>query len=119
MMKQCNVILKDSKKMVSSEVRIADNFFSRLKGLMFAEKIEGYGGLLITRCNSIHTCFMKFNIDVVFLDKNQKVVKVIRELRPWRMTPMYFSASQVLELQGGTLSPEIQEGDSFEVVCLS
>ena len=113
------VVDKHSGKIIAAQMKIADSFFDRLIGLMFRSKMQGFDGLLITPCNSIHTCFMKYKIDVVFLNKDYEVIKIKRQMKPWRLTPMYFRATQVLELNGDTLPKNIKEGDRFEVVCLS
>lgn len=104
---------------VATQVIEAKSFLERLKGLMFDDDMKEFDGLLITSCNSIHTMFMRFAIDVVFLDKNFRVIKIIKKLQPWRVTWFYFSASQVLEMKEGTLISELAEGDQLEVVCLS
>ncbi|MEI8347778.1 MAG: DUF192 domain-containing protein, partial [Pseudomonadota bacterium] len=114
------IIKKNNQEIVVAEkMRVADNFWSRLKGLMFLPAMKEFDGLLIKRCNSIHTCFMNFPIDVIFLDSRYKVIKIIRKISPWRMTIPHFRASQVLELPGETLSTEVAEGDYLEVICTS
>ncbi len=118
-MKKIKLVNKKNGSVVSAQVAEARSFFERLKGLMFDEGMSEFDGLLIIPCNSIHTFFMRFNIDVIFLDKNFKVVKIIKNLAPWRMTRFYFSAFQVLEMKGGSLASDVEEGDSFEVICLS
>jgi uncharacterized membrane protein (UPF0127 family) len=102
---------------IVERVKVAATPTTRMIGLMFKKKMEKGEGLLIRPCNSIHTFFMKFKIDVLFLDREYKVKKVIRQIKPWRMTRIYFSAYQVLEVEGGTLSPNIREEDQLEVVC--
>ena len=52
---------------------------------MFVKDLPADEGLLIERCNSIHTCFMRFPIDATFLDRDDNVVKVVRNIRPWRL----------------------------------
>ena len=104
--------------MLGKDIHLAESFFSRLKGLMFKGRIRG-DGLLIRPCNSIHTFFMKFNLDVVFLSRDFKVVKIIRRMPPWRMSKVYFNAFQVLELKAGTLTDKLVEGDYLEEVCLN
>lgn len=116
-MKECKILHKSIP--IAQKVALADNSISRMIGLMFKPGLEAGEGLLIRPCNSIHTFFMRFNIDVLFLDKEYRVLKVIRNLKPWRMTRMYFKAFQVLELQGGTLSEDIHENDQLEVLCIS
>lgn len=102
---------------VASSAKEASSMISRMKGLMFSKDMVGFDGLFIKPCNSIHTFFMNYPIDVIFLNKEMKVVKIKRNLLPWRMTRMYLSAHQVLELKGGTLDDRILEGDKLEVIC--
>ena len=64
------------------DVCVAESFFERFKGLMFVSKEKAFN-LLIKKCNSIHTCFMKFNIDVFCLDKEFKVIKVYKNVKPF------------------------------------
>lgn len=104
---------------LSFEVEEASSFGERLMGLMFRKDMESDKGMLIKNCNSIHTFFMRFNIDVLFLDKNYKIVKIINQMRPWRMSRIYFSASHVLELKGGVLSEKFENTQDLEVLCLS
>ncbi|PIK14114.1 DUF192 domain-containing protein [Halobacteriovorax sp. JY17] len=101
------------------ELKIADDFFSRLIGLMFKKKMIGFDGLLIKQCNSIHTFFMRYALDIVFLNKEMKVVKVIENIKPWRMTLMYLKSSQVLELKSGTLNNRLKKEDQLEIVCIN
>ena len=78
--------------------RVAEGFFARARGLIGRPQPPPGEGLLILRCNCIHTFFMRFAIDATFLDSSDRVVKVVRNIRPWR--PFVwggFRARQVLE----------------------
>lgn len=66
------------------EIKIANNFFSRLKGLMFNKKKLNYG-LLLMNTNGIHTCFMFQNIDIMLLDKNFNVLHTYKNIKPWKI----------------------------------
>ena len=78
--------------------KIARTFFERAKGLIGVKSLPPGEGLLILRCNSIHTFFMSFPIDAVFLDRNDNVVKAVRNIRPWRLFVWGgFRAVKVLE----------------------
>lgn len=79
------------------EVEVADNFFTRCKGLMFRKKFNKNKALFITPCNSIHTCFMRFPISVVFVDKEGIVVKVKHNVKPWKMV-FAFGSHSVYEI---------------------
>jgi uncharacterized membrane protein (UPF0127 family) len=71
-------------------------------------------GLWIDPCPMIHTFFMGFPIDVLFLTEDLRVVRVLEGLKPWRMSPWVFSARSVLELAGGKLKGSVKEGDQLE-----
>lgn len=98
---------------------VASGLLDRMKGLMFSEELPDCDGFLINPCNSIHTFFMRYPLDVVFLDSDFKVVKVMYDLAPWRMTGIYFKSSQVLEMKAGTLKKNITPGDKLEAICIS
>ena len=66
------------------EAEVAETFLERAKGLIGRRGLEPGRGLLIPRCNCIHTLFMGFPIDATFLDGRGGVVKVVRGIRPWR-----------------------------------
>lgn len=103
-------------KKISDKILVADNVLTRIIGLMFrSEPPENAEGLLLDPCNSIHTCFMRYPIDVAFLNSQNKIIKIIRNLKPWRMTWIYFRASKTLELPAGRLPIEVKEGDVLEV----
>jgi len=73
-------------KIVINGVRaeVAKTFWQRLKGLTGRKSLPPGEGMLILKCNAIHTCFMRFPIDATFLDRDDNVVKVVRNIRPWR-----------------------------------
>jgi uncharacterized protein len=76
----------------------------RMRGLLGRASFAEGDALLIAPCNAIHTFFMKFPIDAVFLDRRGRVVHAVSELRPWRATRFRLAASQVVELPAGTLA---------------
>lgn len=65
--------------------RVARRLGARLKGLIGCTDLPPGEGLLITSCRAIHTCFMRMTIDATFLDRKGRVVKVVRNIRPWRL----------------------------------
>ncbi|GFP32220.1 uncharacterized protein HKBW3S42_00525 [Candidatus Hakubella thermalkaliphila] len=73
---------------------------------------NSYDGILIRPCRSIHTFFLKYPLDVIFLDQNKHICRIYSHLKPFRITPLIPSAQMVLELMGGTLLPSMaQKGD--------
>ena len=79
---------------------IANGVFTRLRGLLGRKDLPRGEGLLIKPTWSIHTGFMRFAIDAVFLDEELKVLDVRREIKPWRAAAR-FRAKSVLELAAG------------------
>ena len=63
---------------------VAESAFERMRGLIGRDGLGRGRGMLITKCNCIHTFFMRFPIDATFLDRKGAVVKVVRNIRPWR-----------------------------------
>ncbi|WP_416394982.1 DUF192 domain-containing protein [Allohahella sp. A8] len=81
-------------------IREADTFFGRLRGLMGKASLPEGEALMFTPCSSVHTFFMRFAIDVVYLDKERRIVKICEQLKPWRMS-LCFGARSVVELNAG------------------
>lgn len=100
---------------VAPRVEEATRWGQRLKGLLGRARLEPGEGLHIVPCNSIHMFFMRFPIDVAFLDAGGKVVRAIRGIQPWRATRVYLEAHSALELEEGALERSgTLEGDSLE-----
>lgn len=103
-------------KSLPIQIERADTFISRFKGLMFRRKPLDKEGLWIKPCNSIHMCFMFFPIDVVFLDKDKRVVHLVEELKPWRLVPPVAHSKSVLELPVGTIKQyQLKKGDRLDL----
>lgn len=81
-------------------IRRADHFFSRLAGLLFSPPLQPGHGLLLVPCTSVHTAFMGYAIDVVFLDRAGRIRRIVPHLKPWR-TAAFLGAYQTLELAAG------------------
>ncbi len=84
-----------------SKGRVADNYWTRLRGLMCASPLAPGEGLLISPCSSVHTHFMRFPIDVVYVDKDHQVVGIDARLAPWRFGRFYKRVRYVVELPAG------------------
>ena len=79
---------------------LAETMFARLRGLLGRSGLSSGEGMLLRPAASVHTAFMRFTIDVVFLDRDSRVLKVAAELAPWR-TAGCRGARAVLELPAG------------------
>jgi uncharacterized membrane protein (UPF0127 family) len=82
--------------------RIADNFWTRLKGLLGVRGLAAGDGLLITPANQVHTHFMAMPVDVLYVDASNVVIDIDRALRPWRIGRHRRGAQSVIELPSGT-----------------
>ena len=98
-------------------VRLADNFASRLRGLMLAPPLAQDHGLLLTRCGSVHSAFMRQTIDVIYLDRHGRVLRCVAALGPWRAS-ICRGAAHVLELAAGSIACyRIAPGDRLLHAC--
>lgn len=101
-------------KVFISDVLIADDFWSKLSGYMFRGKPH-VPAIMFEPAKSIHTNFMRFNLDLVFLTKDNEVIKIIRDMKPWRFTAYYFNSTRTLEMPVGHLPSDLKVGDKVEV----
>jgi len=79
----------------------ANSFFERLSGLIKYNNLDDNEILVIENCKAIHTFFMKFNIDVIFTDKRNKIIKMKKNLKPWRIFIGGLQAKDVYETASG------------------
>jgi uncharacterized membrane protein (UPF0127 family) len=108
----CKVINQRTGRVIAEQGRIARDYSSRSVGLLNRSSLGDDEALLIYPCNSIHTFFMKFPIDVAFLDKKHKVVKISENILPWRLESCHFIAKSTLEMNVGSISrKDIKVGD--------
>jgi len=104
-----------NEKPVCIDVKKADSYLSRLRGWMFKRNIEHTDALWIEPCNSIHTFFMNFKIDAVFLNKSGTVVRVCENIFP-RTARFYFDAKTVVEFHDGMVAKfNIRIGDQLSL----
>ncbi len=95
---------------IAHRVYRADNFWLRLRGLMGHPPLAPGEALWILPCQQAHTSFMPVPLDLVFLDRQLVVRRVVRNLRPWRISPWVRSAHSLLELTASD-ALRVQEGD--------
>lgn len=96
---------------VCERCEVPKSSFARARGLLGRSGLEPGGGMLIDAAPSVHMFFMRFPIDVVFLDRDRKVVRVVHGLRPWRVAGAR-RAVAALELPAGAAAEAgIEKGD--------
>jgi len=103
------------KTTVSDRCHFANNVFKRMIGLLNRKALAQGEGLLLDRCYGIHTFGMRFPIDVVFLDKELRVMRVVTALPPWRSCVVKH-AVYVLELPVGSIQrSQTLAGDQIQM----
>lgn len=101
----------DRPEIILTRVRKTETLLERTKGLLGSRSLMQGEGLLISPCNSIHTFFMRFPIDVVFLSNKNMITKIIRTMKPFRFG-IALNSTAVLELMAGQADRSgIQPGD--------
>ncbi len=93
-------------------MREAAGLGGRALGLMLRGGWGEEDGLWLPETRGVHTCLVRFHIDLVYVDEHLRVVRVVRALKPWRISPYVWSARHVLELPAGALPRSgTREGD--------
>lgn len=110
------IVKSHSGKTIVDSLKIADTFFTRFKGLMGTKELREGEGLLIKPCNGIHMFWMTYSLDIIFLDKDDKVVHLIEGIKPWKVSPIVEKSKMVLELPVGTIKKySIKLGDTIYI----
>jgi uncharacterized membrane protein (UPF0127 family) len=100
---------------VAQDVEIADTRATRRRGLLGRDGLAAGSALVITPCFAVHTACMRFAIDVVFVDREGFVVRVVTDLGPWRIAAAW-GAHSVIELPAGTVQSGVRAGDRVYLV---
>ncbi len=100
---------------ISSQVEIAKSFYKRSKGLLGRSSLEKNQCLWIHRCNSVHTFFMRFAIDILYVDKNLKVTSIQRNIQPWKLNWGGFTSKSCFEFKSESLAGDLEVGDLLRV----
>ena len=101
---------------LADKAKVADSFFSRLIGLLGRSCLEKGEALILKPSCSIRTVFMRFTIDVLFLDKEGKVIALLPSFKAFCFSPVYFNAYFPVELPDHTLKlTQTQPGDLVKI----
>jgi uncharacterized membrane protein (UPF0127 family) len=104
-------VLTADGRVVCERCEIPESSFGRARGLLGRERLEPGEGMLIDRAGSVHMFFMRFPIDVVFLDRDRKVVGVRTELRPWRVAGARHAVAALELAAGAAAEAGVEEGE--------
>ncbi|WBW95548.1 DUF192 domain-containing protein [Oceanirhabdus sp. W0125-5] len=95
----------------------ANSFFKRFKGLMFTKNLPPQSALYIKPCKGIHTYFMNYNIDVLYLDNNNKILSIDENMEPRKVGKFRKKAVTVIELSSGRIrETKTQIGQVVEII---
>jgi len=102
---------------VAERCRVAKGLVERVLGLHLLPELREGEGLLLQGANSIDTTFMKYDMDAVFVDGEQRVTKVVHAMKPWRIVPWARGARACIELPAGAAARSGTEvGDQLRLV---
>ena len=119
-MKKVAILNRTRNTILGDHVSVAETSLRRMIGLLGRERLETGTGLLIVPSQAVHTVAMHFAIDVIFLDRDWRVVYLRRAMLPFRMTTVHWKASRVLELPSGVIGEtSTAVGDQLEIRELS
>ncbi|MCL5935006.1 MAG: DUF192 domain-containing protein [Firmicutes bacterium] len=100
---------------IAEQVEMAGSFRGRVAGLIGKKTVPSGFALVLIPCRSIHTFFMRFDIDVIFLDRQGIVVHFIPNMPPYRIGPLVRGAYMVVELPGGAAGSRVFPGDQLNI----
>lgn len=110
------LINERTNEVILENLQIADTFYARFRGLMGKPSLPENAGLMIKPCNSVHCFFMKFPIDVIFLDKGNLVVHIEENMKPGSISPIVKGAKYVIEANDSKLSENVKVGDKLIIL---
>ncbi len=97
------IINQTRNAVLATHLEVADTADTRMRGLLKRTHLAENEGLMIRPCSSVHMMFMRFAIDVVFLSKNNHVVGLCPNLKPYQFSPIFFNSCCAIELPAGKI----------------
>ncbi|OFZ31805.1 MAG: hypothetical protein A2622_03580 [Bdellovibrionales bacterium RIFCSPHIGHO2_01_FULL_40_29] len=103
--------------MLIENFELAETFWQRGRGLLGRKSLSSTQAMWIQRTNNIHTFFMKFSIDCIFVNRKLEIVKIVSSIPPFRLVGPYWKAQSVIETSAGFAKEKnLQVGDQLYVV---
>ena len=113
-MKYVRVVNRTRDCVLAERAELADNMWTRFVGLMGRQTLPLGGGLVLKPGGGIHMWFMRMPLDVIHVDKNDRVTHVLRGIKPWRFGPLFVGGKLAIELSIGT-AQSTHVGDEIEI----
>ena len=102
--------------LIADKAIAANTMFKRMKGLLGRERFNSGEALVITPCRSIHMLFMKFPLDIIFIDRANTAVGLCPNIRPFQFSPFFPRAHSAIEIPAGTIAASrTQMGDTIQI----
>lgn len=109
--------MNNQAELIADQVDVAQSFIARAKGLLGKSDLPKNQGLWIKPCRDIHTFFMKFAIDCVFLDSKMQIVNIASNVGPFKFVGPYWKSTSVIEFKSGFVEEKkLKVGDHLYVV---
>lgn len=110
------IINRRNKLCIAQQTKVANHIWGRMLGLMGKRSLDEHHALFIYPCQQIHTFFMRFPIDCVFINQDYKVIYLLEHVRPWRVSEKVSEAYGVIELASGVIQKtDINISDRLEI----
>jgi uncharacterized membrane protein (UPF0127 family) len=113
-MKLIRVINRTRGEVLAERAELANSYWTRFMGLMGRRELPPGGGLVLQPGGGIHMWFMRIPLDVVHVDKRDRVTHVLRGIKPWRFGPLFVGGKRAIELPVGAAATT-QVGDEIDV----
>ncbi|MCU0651423.1 MAG: DUF192 domain-containing protein [Candidatus Omnitrophica bacterium] len=108
------IINQSKNTLLADKAVIACTPLARMRGLLGRAELKLGEALILKPCNSVHTFFMRFAIDVLFLDKNNRVNKIISVMKPFCISGIYLRSHSAIELPAGMIKSSLTtQGDTL------
>lgn len=98
------LINQDNGHIIANKIRISDTYIKRLIGLLSTKNLSSDCALHLKPCGGIHTFFMRYSIDVLYLDSECRIIAFEENLKPWSMGKIHKETKSVIELSSGIIS---------------
>ncbi len=111
-MRELRLVEVLSNRLIARDVHVARTMYDRTLGLIGRRRLDESEAMWFPQCGAIHTWFMRFAIDVAFLDSHHRIVKLCASVPPWRVLVAAHPSSFTVEMSQGTISrTELRTGD--------
>lgn len=97
--------------LIAGKAKVAKSLFSQLRGLIGYSSFDSDSALILPGCRQIHTFFMRFSIDIIFIDRNNRVIHIFESASPNKVSGYVPDSAAAIEISGGISSGKIEVGD--------